>query len=86
MSLSKVNILSLYRSMLRSAGKMSDYNFRDHARRRVTGGFRSHQAVTGDEQTSAFRYGQEQLALLQRQSSISQMFPEEANVSDRQLT
>jgi hypothetical protein len=68
--------MSLFRSLLREAGKMANYNFREHARRRVIGGFREFQNANEQVAQEQYSFGASQLELLKRQSIISRLYPE----------
>ena len=68
---------SLYRSLLRAGKGFTNYNFRDYAIRTVKDDFRIGAAHTGAEADAAYRQGRVQLDMLRRQSTISQLFPQE---------
>ncbi|KAK9370404.1 complex 1 protein-domain-containing protein [Lipomyces kononenkoae] len=74
-SQTKPAVLSLYRSLLRTSRKFEGYNFREYAIRRTREGFRKHKDET-DPRTAyiLLRQAEEQLAVLQRQTAISQMY------------
>ncbi|KAK9467928.1 hypothetical protein V1512DRAFT_260378 [Lipomyces arxii] len=68
-------ILSLYRSLLRNAKNFEAYNFREYAIRRTKDAFRQHMSETDPEIISSYLLeAHQQLALLQRQTVISQMY------------
>ncbi|KAK9491050.1 complex 1 protein-domain-containing protein [Lipomyces doorenjongii] len=68
-------VLSLYRSLLRTSRKFEAYNFREYAVRRTRDGFRIHKDETDPRMIEILlKQGEEQLALLQRQTAISQMY------------
>lgn len=68
-------ILGLYRQLLSKAGKFDNYNFREYAKRKIHDSFKEHKGLL-DEQaiTSFYNEGVNNLALLTRQTTISQMF------------
>mmetsp|Transcript_23703 Transcript_23703/g.35157 ORF Transcript_23703/g.35157 Transcript_23703/m.35157 type:complete len:87 (+) Transcript_23703:98-358(+) len=74
--------LSMCRSLLREAHKMSDYNFRSYAARRVKAGFRKNSLLQGQELAAAVKYGEEQLAVLKRQVIIGNLYPSDTSVMD----
>jgi len=74
---------SLYRSLLREARKMSDYNFRSYALRRVKTGFENNRHLVGEDAQRALQEGQIQFETLKRQSMISQMYPSATSVMDK---
>lgn len=66
--------LALFRRMMRSARKFSDYNFRDHAIRRIRYGFRTPTRV------SSFQEISQMASVIERQSIISRMYQEQSSV------
>jgi hypothetical protein len=79
----KANILSLYRTLLRTATRLGDYNFRLFAIRRTRWGFREHKQLA-DEALIADKYGfgLRQLEVLKRQVVLSELYPEMATVME----
>ena len=76
----KAQVLSMMRACLRQARHFDNYNFRAHAMRRVIGGFRESKKLEGQAAEEKFKWGQDQLRLLKRQRTISEMFPEEMSI------
>jgi len=70
-----VEVLSLYRKMLRAGGSFKDYNFREYAMNYIREEFRK-QADLKDSDTveGAVDYGFQQLKLLQRQATLGEMY------------
>lgn len=68
-------VLSLYKLLLAKAAKFSDYNFRTYAHRRVVDAFRANKSLS-DEAAIKTQYniGIDNLAMMLRQTTISQMF------------
>lgn len=68
-------VLSLYKQLLQKAAKFTDYNYRTYAHRRVVDAFKANKDVA-DEQVIKEKYnkGIDNLAMLKRQTTISQMF------------
>jgi hypothetical protein len=73
---SRSAVLVLYRNMLRSSTKMTNYNFREHAKRRVVGEFRASKSLVGAEAESKYTWGLSQSNTLKRQAAISQLYPD----------
>lgn len=68
-------VLALYRRILSKASKFDNYNFRDYFRRKTQHEFRANRNVTIEEQvTRLYNEGIDSLAMLNRQSAISQMY------------
>ncbi|WPK25083.1 hypothetical protein PUMCH_002384 [Australozyma saopauloensis] len=68
-------VLQLYKSILSKASKFDNYNFREYFRRKAQHDFKEHKNVADEQQiTRLYNEGIDQLALLNRQSAISQMF------------
>ncbi|KAL3806322.1 hypothetical protein ACHAXA_001062 [Cyclostephanos tholiformis] len=74
--------LSLFRSLLREARKVDNYNFRLYAIRRVKIGFRNNRGMMGNEAEFAFREGVEQLDILRRQVVLGNLYPSARSVME----
>eukprot|EP00538_Stauroneis_constricta_P005272 CAMPEP_0119549694 /NCGR_PEP_ID=MMETSP1352-20130426/3340_1 /TAXON_ID=265584 /ORGANISM="Stauroneis constricta, Strain CCMP1120" /LENGTH=77 /DNA_ID=CAMNT_0007595303 /DNA_START=51 /DNA_END=284 /DNA_ORIENTATION=- len=73
---------ALYRSLLREAHKMGDYNFRSYAIRRVKAGFKTNRSLQGEAAAAAIKDGEEQLAVLKRQAVLGQLYPSARSVME----
>lgn len=71
-TVSRTDILRLYRSLLSAGRGFADYNFRAHARRRVAEEFRVKRDSTGVPE--AYAWGLTQLGVVRRQAAISRMY------------
>eukprot|EP00268_Persea_americana_P061794 TRINITY_DN784_c0_g1_i8.p1 TRINITY_DN784_c0_g1~~TRINITY_DN784_c0_g1_i8.p1 ORF type:complete len:131 (+),score=27.30 TRINITY_DN784_c0_g1_i8:691-1083(+) len=71
----KNEVLSLFRSLLRTAGIFSDYNIREYAKRRTINGFRQNRRLSDPSSiASAFYDGKSQLKVTEnRQLYIHRM-------------
>ena len=78
----RTQVLSLYRSMLREARNIDNYNFRSHAVRKIMVEFRDNRALSGNNLEQKFSWGGEQLEILKRQSIISQLYPEGSTIME----
>ncbi|XP_018835863.1 LYR motif-containing protein 4-like [Juglans regia] len=68
-------VLSLFRSLLRTARQFSDYNIREYTKRRTIDGFRLNRTLSDpDSITSAFSDGKAQLEVAKRQSIIYSLY------------
>lgn len=68
-------ILGLYKQLLEKASKFDSYNFREFARRKVVDSFKENKALKDPEAIRQFyNQGINELAMLQRQVAVSQMF------------
>lgn len=68
-------MLPQYRSLLRTSNNFSAYNFREYAKRRTRDSFRSHQHESDPEKiNSLVKRAEEDLKMLQRQTTLSQFF------------
>lgn len=73
--------LSLYRSLLRTSRDMKQYNFREWSKRSVRERFREHRDEQDSERVAELlREAESNLAMLKRQSTISQMYAHDKNV------
>ncbi len=67
--------LQLYRSLLKSSKKFSQYNFREYFLRRTREDFRAHQVETDSAKIAELlRRGKEELAVIDRQGTLSSLF------------
>eukprot|EP00970_Alexandrium_tamarense_P004623 scaffold771_cov177-Alexandrium_tamarense.AAC.17 len=80
--MSSSNSISLFRSLLREAKRVDNYNFRDYAVRRVKLGFQINRNLAGAEAELALREGQEQLDILRRQVVLGQLYPSAPSVME----
>lgn len=79
--------LHLYRNLLRQASKLASYNFRQYALRRVRDGFLSNRNMVDlREIQKEMALGHEQLEVLKRQATISQMYSQQKLVIETQKT
>lgn len=81
MSASRPAVLKLYKSMLGNAAKFANYNFREHAKRRIVGEFKISKQLTGAEANAKYVWGLDQAEMVRRQSIVSQLYPEESSVA-----
>ena len=77
---SKTASLALYRHLLRHGGKITNYNFSAHARRRITEGFKQHQAAVPEVAAVQYDFGLQQLVLVKRQAVIGALYPHDISV------
>mmetsp|Transcript_5579 Transcript_5579/g.14167 ORF Transcript_5579/g.14167 Transcript_5579/m.14167 type:complete len:93 (-) Transcript_5579:243-521(-) len=67
-------VLNLYRSMLRSSAKFSNYNIREYTKRKVQEGFHANARLAGEEAAAAVSKAKADHAVLQRQVEVYRMF------------
>ncbi|CCE79994.1 Piso0_003087 [Millerozyma farinosa CBS 7064] len=68
-------VLGLYKSLLEKAYKFDNYNFREYAKRKVSDSFRMNKDVKDENEIkNLYNEGINQLAMLDRQTTISKMF------------
>ncbi|KAI5965901.1 uncharacterized protein KGF55_001265 [Candida pseudojiufengensis] len=68
-------VLKLYKNLLQKAYKFDNYNFKEYTKRRVHDMFKDHKDLIDEQQINQFyNDGINNLALLTRQTTISQMF------------
>lgn len=85
MSVGTRDILKLYKTLLRYSSRFSDYNFREYAIRRTKDAFREHKSETNPEEIRALYYrGVNNLAVVKRQTAISQMFKTDPVIIEQQ--
>ncbi|KAJ8640802.1 hypothetical protein MRB53_017496 [Persea americana] len=72
---SKSEILSLLRSLLRTARTFSDYNIREYAKRRTIDGFCENRQLSDPSSiASAFSNGKSQLEVAKRQAIVYSLY------------
>ncbi|CAH1981362.1 unnamed protein product [Acanthoscelides obtectus] len=74
----KIDILKLYKSLMRESQKIPDYNFRNYALRKVRDSFKANSSITDatllkNEVQDAFK----NLDIMKRQAAIGQMYSAE---------
>ncbi|CAK7904683.1 protein Isd11p [[Candida] anglica] len=75
MSTTSKQILGLYKQLLGKANKFDNYNFREFAKRKVVDSFKANKNLKDEEAVKNFyNEGINNLAMLHRQSTISQMY------------
>ncbi|EFX03051.1 iron-sulfur cluster biosynthesis protein [Grosmannia clavigera kw1407] len=73
-----LQILSLYRQLLRQADRFPEYNFREYARRRTQDAFREHRAESDPRRVQELvQQGLKDLRVMQRQSTIGNFYRSE---------
>ncbi|XP_028288218.1 LYR motif-containing protein 4 [Parambassis ranga] len=71
----RLQVISLYRMMMRESQKFPSYNYRTYALRRVRDAFRANRKVDDPKAVQRLMMeGQQTLALIQRQASIGKMY------------
>ena len=77
-------VLSLYKQLLGKAAKFTDYNYRTYARRRIVDAFKANKDLSDESIIKAkYNFGIDNLGMLQRQTTISQMFTFDKLVVER---
>ena len=74
-------VLSLYRNMLGNASKFANYNFREHAKRRIVGGFKESKSLSAADAEAKYSWGLNQAEMVRRQAIVSQLYPEDSSVA-----
>ncbi|KAF0910560.1 hypothetical protein E2562_002999 [Oryza meyeriana var. granulata] len=75
----RAEVMSLFRSLLRTARQFSDYNIREYTRRRATDAFRENRALgDGADAAAAFADGKKQLEVAKRQAVVYALYAPKA--------
>ncbi|XP_058070295.1 uncharacterized protein LOC131219260 [Magnolia sinica] len=75
----RAEILSLFRSLLRTARSFSNYNIREYARRRTADGFRQNRNLSGPSSiSSVFSDGKSQIEVAKRQAIVYSLYAPKA--------
>ncbi|XP_071723290.1 uncharacterized protein [Rutidosis leptorrhynchoides] len=87
MAATRSEVLSLFRSLLRTARQFSDYNIREYAKRRTVDGFRANRSLTDPNSVqAAFAEGKNQLEIAKRQALVYSLYtPKVKSVMEIQL-
>lgn len=84
MSVRASDLRKLYKALLRHSSRFSDYNFREYSLRRTRDAFRQHMTETNVKEVNRLYYdGLNNLAIIKRQTAISQMFKSDPVVIER---
>ena len=68
-------ILLLYKQLLEKAYKFDNYNFKEYSKRKIVETFKANKSLTSENEINQFyNEGINQLALLYRQTTISQLY------------
>ncbi|KAM3062365.1 hypothetical protein ACUV84_005376 [Puccinellia chinampoensis] len=84
---SKAEVLSLFRTFLRTARKFSDYNIREYTGRRAADAFRDNRALAdAPAAAAAFADGKQQLEVAKRQVLVYSLYaPKSKNVVEMKI-
>ncbi|XP_044745606.1 LYR motif-containing protein 4 [Coccinella septempunctata] len=75
MSPNRIQILSLYKTLLREASKFSSYNFRNYALRRIKDSFKENKNLNNEESIeSHLSEARKNLEIIKRQVLIGRMY------------
>ncbi|KAL6649607.1 hypothetical protein ACP70R_013831 [Stipagrostis hirtigluma subsp. patula] len=75
----RAEVLSLFRSLLRTARQFSDYNIREYTRRRAADAFRENRALAdAPAAAAAFANGKKQLEVAKRQAVVYSLYAPKA--------
>ncbi|XP_005092109.1 LYR motif-containing protein 4 [Aplysia californica] len=81
----RTKVLSLYKELLKESKRVTDYNFRNYALRRTRDAFKENKAITDAGQIQALVVkAQENLEMLRRQATVSQLFGSEKLIIESQ--
>ena len=80
---SRQHVLSLFRGLLRHAGRMEDYNFRSYAKRRVVLGFTEGKGLSGEAAAREYQEGLKNLEMMKRQALLSHLYPSKRSVMEK---
>lgn len=67
-------VCGLFRSILKNSNQLTNYNFREHAKRRTIAEFRRNKGISPDLALQKFNYGLQQLEMVKRQALLSQLY------------
>ncbi|XP_041986197.1 protein bcn92 [Aricia agestis] len=74
-SVTKSQVLVLYKSLLKESQKFPNYNFRSYALRRIRDAFKSNKTIGDNKEIlKEYEYGKQNLEIIKRQVVIGDMF------------
>lgn len=77
----RVQVLSLYRQLIKESNNFTSYNLREYAKLRINHEFQLNKQVAEPAKVKALiQKAEKDLASLKRQVIVSQLFPAERNV------
>ena len=86
MSVGRRDVVKLYRALVRHSKMFADYNFREYALKRTRHGFETLRNESDPQVIKeAYYAGLNSLAMVKRQSTISQMFAAPPVVIEKEL-
>lgn len=84
-SISRREVLALYRQLFRVGNRIQDYNMKEYAKRRIKRSFKDNRVLQNtDDILKNYNLGKKNLEMLTRQSIMTQLYP--SNPSVMQLT
>ncbi|KAL3640485.1 hypothetical protein CASFOL_015453 [Castilleja foliolosa] len=80
----RIEVLALFRSLIRTAREFTDYNVREYVKRRSVDAFRHNRHLSEPvDAAAAFADGQSQLAVAKRQAVVQSLYsPSAKNVME----
>nr|CAI5867838.1 unnamed protein product [Callosobruchus analis] len=74
----KVDLLKLYKSLMRESQKIPDYNFRNYALRKVRDSFKANSKITDSTLiNNEIQEATKNLEIIKRQAAVGQMYSAE---------
>ncbi|KAF3444837.1 hypothetical protein FNV43_RR14530 [Rhamnella rubrinervis] len=72
---SRPEVICLFRSLLRTARKLADYNIKEYTKRRTIDAFRQNRSLSDPSSiSSAFSYGKSQLEVAKKQALVYSLY------------
>ena len=80
-SVSRHEVLALYRQLFRAGNRIQDYNMKEYTKRRIKRSFQDNRVLEKpDDIAKSYNTGKKDLEMLTRQSIMSQLYPSAASV------
>ena len=80
-SVSRHEVLSLYRQLFRVGSRIQDYNMKEYAKRRIKQSFQQNRVLENtDDILKSYMRGKKNLQMLTRQSIMTQLYPSNTSV------
>ncbi|XP_063544760.1 LYR motif-containing protein 4 [Cydia strobilella] len=77
-NVTKMQVLSIYKNLLRESQNFANYNFRSYALRRVRDAFKANKTLSDSKQIQKeYQFAKENLAIIRRQAAIGDMYQTE---------
>ncbi|XP_050510963.1 LYR motif-containing protein 4 [Diabrotica virgifera virgifera] len=83
--MSRLEVLKLYKTMLKESRKIPSYNFREYALRRVRDAFKENKSISNNQIGVLIEKAEKNLETIKRQAIIGQLYATDKLVIEHEL-